>query len=164
MNTLIVLGPLLISIGALATLIQFEERYPRVVRALCAALCVFLAARYVWWRFEYSIPQHQNVYQQAWAWFFFAFEGLSIISATSVLFFMSRRETQRSTANTPPELADAPVDVFIATYNESMQVLERTIVGAKAINHKDLRVWVLDDGARDWVRDLADELGALYVR
>ena len=51
---------------------------------------------------------------------------------------------------------------FIATYNEDYDILERTIVGAMAIAHPDLRGWVLDDGARPWVRDLARELGALY--
>jgi hypothetical protein len=55
------------------------------------------------------------------------------------------------------------VDVFIATYNEPVSVLERTIIGALAIDHPDLRVFVLDDGARDFVRDLAHELGAHYV-
>jgi cellulose synthase (UDP-forming) len=56
------------------------------------------------------------------------------------------------------------VDVFICTYNEGPEILERTILGTTRIAHADLRVWVLDDGARDWVRDLAGELGALYVR
>jgi cellulose synthase (UDP-forming) len=28
----------------------------------------------------------------------------------------------------------------------------------------DLRVWVLDDGARSWVAELASELGAQYVK
>jgi biotin carboxyl carrier protein len=32
-----------------------------------------------------------------------------------------------------------------------------------AIAHPDLRVWVLDDGARDWVRALAADLGARYL-
>jgi cellulose synthase (UDP-forming) len=158
------LGPLLLSLGALATLIQCRDFNPKVVRALCSALCVVLAARYIGWRFEYSMPIHQNFYQTAWARIFLAFETMSIVSATSVLFFMSRHKDRKPPAATPPELADAPVDVFIATYNEPYSVLERTIVGAKALNHRDLRIWVLDDGARDWVRDLAEELGAHYVR
>ena len=42
-------------------------------------------------------------------------------------------------------------------------ILERTIVAATSIIHDNLRVWVLDDGARPWVKQLADELGAYYV-
>src|SRR4029078_6227139 len=54
-------------------------------------------------------------------------------------------------------LPGAPVDVFIATYNEPFDILERTIVSATCIDHPDLRVWVLDDGARQWVGELAEE-------
>jgi cellulose synthase (UDP-forming) len=57
----------------------------------------------------------------------------------------------------------SPVDVFIATYNESRDILERTLIGACAIEHPDLRVWILDDGARDWVRELAEQHGAKYA-
>jgi cellulose synthase (UDP-forming) len=164
MNTLNEFGPLLLSVGLLATLFQFEPGAPRLARALAAALCIILAVRYIWWRFEFSMPVHQNIWQQTWAWFFFGVETTSLISGIFVLFFMSRRESKRRYVKAPPELADAPVDVFIATYNEPLPILERTIVGAKSIDHKDLRVWVLDDGARDWVRDLAADLGVDYVR
>jgi cellulose synthase (UDP-forming) len=157
-------GPLLLSVGALATLLQFKDAAPKLIRPLCSMLCVFLALRYIWWRYEYSMPHGQNAPQQAWAWTFFVFETMSVFSATSVLFFMSRYKRRSPPRSLPPELADAPVDVFIATYNEPYAVLERTIVGANALEHRDRRVWVLDDGARDWVRDLAAQLGAHYVR
>ncbi|MFO1184589.1 MAG: glycosyltransferase [Bauldia sp.] len=158
------LGPLLLTLGALVLLYQFHDRYPASVRALCAAVCAFLSARYILWRGFYSIPSHQNAVQTAWAWLFFAFEAGSILSAMSVLFFMSREGRSLPAGPAGPELRAAPVDVFIATYNEPYAVLERTIVGALAIDHPDVRVFVLDDGARDWVSDLAAELGAHYVR
>jgi cellulose synthase (UDP-forming) len=60
-------------------------------------------------------------------------------------------------------LLDAPTDVLIATYNEAAEILERTMVGALAIEHADLRVWILDDGNRAWVRGLAESLGVHYV-
>ncbi|MDR3409290.1 MAG: glycosyltransferase [Methylovirgula sp.] len=157
-------GPLLLSVGLVALLVQFGRGQGGLVRALFSALCIALAARYVWWRFEYSLPANQNIYQQAWAWMFFAFETMSICSSTSVILFMSRRGGRTPPAQIPPQIAYAPVDVFIATYNEPYNILERTIVGAKAIEHPDLRVWILDDGARDWVRELADDLGIHYIR
>jgi cellulose synthase (UDP-forming) len=164
MPDLATFGPLLISIGVVALLIQFESANPRLMRALLSVLCICLSARYLWWRFEYSIPEGQNFYQQVWVWLFFAFETMSVASAMSVVFFMSRMKHRATPTKVPPELADAQVDVFIATYNEPYEVLERTIVGAAALDHKDLRIWVLDDGARDWVRDLAAELGVHYLR
>jgi cellulose synthase (UDP-forming) len=157
------LGPLLLSVGAMAFLIQVRELNPALVRALLSILCICLAIRYVWWRFEYSMPIDQSPWRETWAWIFFVFETMSIVSATSVLFFMSRLKVRAPRLGLPPELAEAPVDVFIATYNEPYAVIERTIVGAKALDHGDVRVWVLDDGAREWVRDLAEELGCEYA-
>ena len=47
------------------------------------------------------------------------------------------------------------VDVFICTYNEEEAILERTIVGALAMDYANYRVWVLDDGRRAWLRSCA---------
>jgi cellulose synthase (UDP-forming) len=156
-------GPLLVSVGFIALLVQFSPRNG-LVRVIFSCLCIFLAARYVWWRFEYSMPLNQNPLQTAWSWVFFIFEAMSIVSSTSVIMFMSRPGGRTPPVHCPEDLINAPVDVFIATYNEPYNILERTIVGAKAINHPDLRVWILDDGARDWVKELADDLSIHYVR
>jgi len=47
------------------------------------------------------------------------------------------------------------VDVFIATYNEDMDVLEKTILGTMALDWPAarLKIWVLDDGRREWLRN-----------
>jgi cellulose synthase (UDP-forming) len=56
------------------------------------------------------------------------------------------------------------IDIFIPTYNENRDILERTIIGAKGQSHSDFRVWVLDDGRRQWVKGLADHPGVGYVK
>jgi cellulose synthase (UDP-forming) len=64
-------------------------------------------------------------------------------------------------------LAEQPrpplVDVFICTYNEDETILERTIVGALALDYEAKRVWVLDDSRRTWLRELSERLGAVYL-
>jgi cellulose synthase (UDP-forming) len=62
-----------------------------------------------------------------------------------------------------PELLP-DVDVFIATYNEPIDVLEKTINGALALDWPAdrLRVHVLDDGKRAWLETYCAELGARY--
>ncbi len=42
------------------------------------------------------------------------------------------------------------VDVFIATYNEELAVLEKSIVGALALDYPKFTVDVLDVGTREW--------------
>lgn len=140
-------------------------RGSRACRAITAALCIFLTFRYLWWHATLGMPKGQTLLQQTWAWTFFFFEAMNNHSSTMVCFFMSRtkdRSPDADAAQNSPLLVK-PVDVFIATYNEPESVLERTIIGTLAIDHPDLRVFVLDDGARGSVHALARELGAHYV-
>jgi cellulose synthase (UDP-forming) len=55
------------------------------------------------------------------------------------------------------------VDVFIATYNEELAVLEKSIVGSLALDYPKFTVHVLDDGNREWVRELCERVGAHYI-
>ncbi len=65
---------------------------------------------------------------------------------------------------TPPEpIEGASVDVFITTYNESADLVRLTAAAAVAIDWSPLKVHILDDGARDEMRDLASELGCGYI-
>ena len=55
------------------------------------------------------------------------------------------------------------LDVFITCYNEPLEVLRRTAIGARAIRYPH-RTYMLDDGKRDEVRAMCDELGIGYIR
>jgi cellulose synthase (UDP-forming) len=63
-----------------------------------------------------------------------------------------------------PALPERPmsVDVFVCTYDEPSAVLEPTLVGCAAITQPHV-TYVLDDGRRPEIRELAGRLGALYV-
>ena len=63
----------------------------------------------------------------------------------------------------PPERLPT-VDVFIATYNEGREIVERGIVAAKDLDYPRFQVWVLDDGRRDWLRDLCAARDVGYIR
>ena len=65
-----------------------------------------------------------------------------------------------------PWLATQPaalVDVLICTYNEDRVILEQTIVGAMSLVYSNFRVWICDDGRRDWLKQLCDEHGCGYI-
>lgn len=140
-------------------------RQSAVARALGAATCVLFCLRYIWWRWTYSLPTNQLDWQQAWAWIFLVFETMSNVTSITLYAFMSRTRSRSAVVDARPmsRLLGAPTDVLIATYNENQDILERTIIGALNIDHPDLRVWVMDDGARPWVRELALSLGAHYT-
>lgn len=57
---------------------------------------------------------------------------------------------------------DASIDVFIPTYNESVSLLRKSVLAAREIRGEHL-TWVLDDGRRDEVRKMCQELGVGYL-
>jgi len=54
------------------------------------------------------------------------------------------------------------VDVFVPTYNESVDLLRRTLLAAKWMDYPH-ETWLLDDGRRESMRKLAAELGCRYL-
>jgi len=61
-----------------------------------------------------------------------------------------------------PPAQGVTVDVFIPTYNESADLVRRTLLAAKNIQSPHV-TWLLDDGNRDEMRKLAAELDCEYL-
>jgi cellulose synthase (UDP-forming) len=62
-----------------------------------------------------------------------------------------------------PPAPGLSVDVFITCFDEPLEVIRRTAVGARAIRYPH-RTYLLDDGKRDEVRAMAAQLGIEYLR
>jgi cellulose synthase (UDP-forming) len=65
--------------------------------------------------------------------------------------------------DSPPTPKGLQVDVFITNFDEPLEVLRRTAIGARAIKYPH-RTFMLDDGKRDEVKAMADALGIGYIR
>lgn len=125
------------------------------------------------WRFiETVLPYPYDGANFYWVWFLFFVEVLAFSEVVLFLILMSRYVDRSAEADRlaraffAGEQAELPtVDVFIPTYNEPLDVLERTIIGALALDYpKDkLKVYVLDDGRRDWLKTFCDGRGAIHV-
>ncbi len=63
----------------------------------------------------------------------------------------------------PPAPDGLAVDVFITCYDEPLQLLRRTAIGARAIRYPH-ETYILDDGKRDEVKLMTEELGIGYIR
>lgn len=62
----------------------------------------------------------------------------------------------------PPVPIDFEADIFITTWNESVEILRYTLLAAREVKHaRD--VWLLDDGCRPEMEELARELGVRYL-
>ncbi len=78
-------------------------------------------------------------------------------------YFQTSVMRPRSPVPLPETEALPTVDVFVPTYNESIEILRRTLIGALAIEWPRKRVYVLDDGRRVEMQALAEELGVIYL-
>jgi cellulose synthase (UDP-forming) len=124
------------------------------VRHALALLGMLAMVPYFYWRIFYTV-------NPAALWFFYLFlfaEGLNLLE--SILFYATTWKA--STRVVQPPLRGRTVDVFVPTYNESAMLLRDTLVCALAIRYPH-RTWVLDDGDRPEIRELADELGCEYL-
>ncbi|SHI88893.1 cellulose synthase (UDP-forming) [Palleronia salina] len=149
-------------------------RTPRNMAVVALFLAVAgVAWRYLQWRLGETLPEPGTaIGEQVFFYTVLAIE-LAVWVETAILFAMLSRRRDNSAAADAGEArlralapADHPtVDVFIATYNEDLAVLEKTIVGAAALDWPEdrLRVCVLDDGQRDWLRDYCATKGVDYL-
>ncbi len=77
------------------------------------------------------------------------------------LYTFSLWDLDSVTPAAPVTVTDERVAVLITTFDEPREVLLPTIATAVALAPVH-ETWVLDDGAREWVRELASTLGARY--
>lgn len=81
-----------------------------------------------------------------------------------ILFYF---QTYRPTDwKTPSECNEFPsVDVFITTINEPIEIIKRTAIACKSLDWPTdkLNVYILDDGGRKEVKQLAEKLSCNYI-
>ena len=114
-----------------------------------------LALNYLIWRYFFSLnPEHMG------------FSLAMILAETygviaSFLFVMMAWRPLRRVPPPPPE--EATADVFITTYNEPVELLEKTVWAAVRIDWPRKTVCILDDGSRQEMRELAEKFGCKYI-
>ena len=151
---------------AIASLVWLD-RNNALHRTIVCSIAILLMWRYMIWRLFGSLPEQGLTLDYCVGIIFVSGEVLSMLSTTMSLFFLTkiRNRTPDVEANLPwLQRQPAPlVDVLICTYNENRLILEQTIVGAMSMNHSNARVWICDDGRREWLRQLCKEHGCGYI-
>jgi len=160
------IAPALIVVGLLCLLLPWANRENPWARAALVGSSVVLTWHYLIWRVTHTLPQFDLSADWLGGITFLSMEVLAGIG-TSITWIMLARGCSRSaaaTANMPWLMQTRPrVDVLICTYNEDRKILERTIIGALAMNYPNARVWILDDGRRAWLSELCAQKGCNYL-
>lgn len=136
-------------------------------RTLIAALAAGFGLRYMGWRLFRTVLPAEGVSTAHFWWIVLVFvvEVLAFTEVCLFLLIMSRTNTRDKEADAYEKdmFRHPTVDVFIPTYNEGLDVLEKTIVGAKHLDYPSFKIWVLDDGRRVWLRDFCAEKNVGYM-
>ena len=142
---------------------------PRSVAKIRQMVCLIpalLCVHYLSWRLLFTVwPDNEDSTRaQSWIWGVRGIEVLAFIEVAVFLLIMSRTNTRSEEADELQMPSPLPeVDIFIPTFNEPLDVLEKTIVAAAAVDYPHKTVWVLDDGKRDWLRTFCEKIGVRYL-
>ncbi|MDV7212373.1 glycosyltransferase family 2 protein [Azotobacter beijerinckii] len=161
---------------------KYENRYPpeplkssiflEFFWQVLACLSLVLGGRYLYWRWMHSLN-----YDALWL-------ALPLVIAETlayaglILFIINLWKTKDVPAGLPPKkisdcTSESPledriisVDIFFATYNEDPELVRLGIRDAKKITYPssiDMKIFVLDDGHREEMKQVAQEEQVLYI-
>jgi cellulose synthase (UDP-forming) len=155
-----------IAVGLLMLFASLLIRWiPRPVVALVLmALSLIASSRYIWWRLTRTLDLHPGIE---------LFFGIGLLAAeiyTWTILVLGYLQNSRPLGREPVPLPDdrsawPSVDILIPTLNEPLSVVTPTILAALALDWPidRLRVYLLDDGHREELREFANRAGAHYV-
>jgi cellulose synthase (UDP-forming) len=132
-----------------------EPRALSRARAIACIVAVGIGGGYIIWRFVATL-------NPAALWFaipLWVAEAYGLVS--SILFYYTSWNTrpQHEWRAARPGLS---VDVMVPSYNEPLWVVRRTLLGAIGMTYPHT-TYLLDDGRRPAMRELAHELGCGYI-
>lgn len=152
-------GPVLLYLG------NYNSDWWRRIALLGVILII---ARYLHWRLGNTVPWGETygmaIYMQTVA-------VIELLWVTEIVhafsFFWSsgaRTPGPRRFGALPERLREASVAVFIPTFNEGPEILERTILASRRLDWDgEVTVYVLDDGRRPWLGEMCARLGARWI-
>ncbi|HEX5989261.1 MAG TPA: glycosyltransferase [Solirubrobacterales bacterium] len=132
---------------------RFFDRHPRLLRAL-ALLALTWGLGYLTWRIGWSGEGADPV---AFA-MLLATEVYGLYALAVLTWFSWSRRPARRPATTPGRA----VDVYVCTYDEPVEVVMATLAGCRALTYPHT-TYLLDDGRRAEMRELAELAGARYL-
>ena len=137
----------------------------RITLMLLFVISFVVSGRYLWWRCTSTVSTGNGL-----DLFFGVLLLVAEVYAFSVMvlgYFQVCWVLDRKPAALPADRSVWPhVDIFIPTYNESLDVIKPTVYAALNMDWPadKLHVYVLDDGSRDFIQAFAEAAGAGYIK
>ncbi|UMA64389.1 glycosyltransferase [Roseivivax marinus] len=143
------------------------NRSSTVHRVALFVVSIALALRYAFWRITDTLAPVGLTIDFAASGALLLLEMVALVGSLSAFVIMMRVRDRSPEADEHAAWwgeHEPRVAILIATYNEELDVLARTIIGAKSLRHVNKEVLVLDDGRRDWLRDYCAAQAVRYMR
>jgi cellulose synthase (UDP-forming) len=129
----------------------WQERFIRTFAILTLAYATY----YIYWRWTATLNW------DAW-WFSITLALAETVGLLTTFFFVFN--TWRPKVHPPrPARRGIAVDVFVTVYDEPLEVIRKTALGARDIRYPH-ETWILDDGKRAEIQAMCEELGIGYIR
>ncbi|RKN85948.1 glycosyltransferase family 2 protein [Paenibacillus ginsengarvi] len=127
---------------------------------------MILMSIYLLWRMLFTLPWDEGVLNILFGFLLIMAETITVLT-TFELFLqkMQKERTQLDFPTIPPDYYPH-VDVFIATHNEPVDLLYKTVNACTFMDYPDkskVHIYLCDDGARPAVEELARQFGVGYL-
>lgn len=121
-------------------------------------------ALYLLWRIFYTLPFESGLISIIPAFYLIIVEVLGMFEA--MVHYFNMRDIQTHEVPDVPAARMPDVDVLIATYGESQELLFKTVDGCLHMEYPDrekVHIFLCDDGNRPEMRQLAERMGVHYL-
>ena len=150
-------------IGGKNRKITDKEKTRAVMRMAALIFSMFFTILYLVWRILFSVPLGMGVLPISANILLLMVEILGFIESMVLYRNLMGMKEYPVPVIKDEEFPD--VDVFIATYNEPVELLRKTINGCNHLKYPDkskVHIWLCDDNRRPEMRKLAEEMGVGY--
>lgn len=152
------------AIGCFVAALVLRKQSGRFPVLVLITLSLTVSMRYMYWRISSTLAF------ESWLDICFGYGLLAAELYSLLVLTLGYLQTAWPLRRKPQMLTMPPaewptVDVFIPSYNESLDIVSLTIFAAQAIDwpQNKLRVHVLDDGRREEFREFCDNIGVNYL-
>jgi cellulose synthase (UDP-forming) len=125
------------------------------LRQTVAVVALVVGVSYLTWRALFTLNPDALVF----SWFLWVLEAHAIVGVGLAAFSLWDTRPVKPASD---ELPAGRTAVFITTYNEPVEIVLPTVAAAAELEGNP-EVWLLDDGVRVEMRELADRFGVRYL-
>lgn len=128
-------------------------------------LTILTTILYMGWRIFFTIPFEEGTVALVLGLGLIIVEFIGMFEAFEHYYNMA--DVFLPEKQNPPSEWYPHVDVFIATYNEPPELLQKTINGCLGMDYPDkqkVHIYVCDDNRRESIKELADQMGVNYIK